>query len=181
MNKLHLQPFRYIATISYIVFIVVLNSLLVYLPHLNILGQAISIAEVFVGFIYIVRDFAQREIKHYVFVAMIIGGILSYALADKTIAIASVSAFIVGETIDWAVFTFTKRPLAKRLILSATLSAPVDSFIFLAVAGWLNWLSLTLMVIGKLVGVVILWWLWKLRASAIGNDDLRTNTTKMIV
>src|SRR5690348_7027339 len=105
---------RFIATLTYIVFIIFLNMVMVYCPPIHIFSYPISPGDAVVGFIYIVRDFTQREIKHYVFFAMLIGAGASYVLANHAIAIASVSAFIVGELVDWSVYTFTKRPLSQR-------------------------------------------------------------------
>lgn len=155
------KRYRWTATTSYILLIVLLNSAMVYLPVFQLFNQDVSIADVFVGSIYLVRDFAQREIQHYVFLAMVVGALLSYLLASHLVAIASVSAFLVGELIDWAVFTFTKRPLSSRLILSACLSAPADTAVFLYCINRLNWVSLILMVIGKLIGVFVLWVVWR--------------------
>lgn len=155
---------RMIATISYIVMIVTLNSLFVYLPGVSAYGQSFSSADILVGSIYIVRDFAQREIKHYIFIAMLIGTGLSYILADSQIAIASVSAFIVGEVLDWVIYTFTKKPLSQRLILSSISSSPVDSLVFLAVASRLHWMEFTVMTLGKIVGIFALWAIWKIIA-----------------
>lgn len=160
MFKLPLK--KYIATLSYIVAIVVLNRMFVYLPHWHIFGQFVSSADVIAGAVYIVRDFAQREIRHYVIVAMIVAGILSYVLASREVALASVSAFFVGESIDWAIFTFTKKPLSQRLLLSSIISTPFDSIVFLAVLHQLNWVSFALLVVGKFFGVFVLWLGWKL-------------------
>lgn len=154
-----------IATFSYIAFIVLLNTMLVYCPTISIFSHPISPADAFVGCIYLVRDFAQREIKHYVFIAMMIGAGLSFFLASHGIAIASISAFIVGEMIDWAVYTFTKRPLSQRLIYSALLSAPVDTVIFLGVIHRLNWPGFSVMTIGKILGVILLWAMWKVKTA----------------
>lgn len=159
------KRFKYLATISYIFFIVLINWLFTLAPFITVFGGSFSPIDIIVGSIYLVRDFAQREIKHYVMVAMLIAGVLSYLLADKAIAIASVSAFIVGESIDWAIYTFTKRPLSKRLLWSAMISSPFDSFVFLYVAGHINPVSLTMMVVGKLFGVFVLWLLWKKKKS----------------
>ena len=156
---------RFIATISYITMIVFLNTLFVTLPGICAYGQSFSAADVFVGGIYIARDFAQRELKHYVFFAMLIGAAISYLLASKTIALASVSAFVVGEGLDWLIYTFTKKPLSQRLVLSAIASSPIDSLVFLGVAGRLHWLEFSVMTLGKVVGVFVLWLLWKWKQS----------------
>ncbi|MCB1828196.1 MAG: hypothetical protein KDH94_07180, partial [Coxiellaceae bacterium] len=101
---------KIIATFSYIVFIVLVNWMFGSLPHFSLFGGSLSPADVMVGFIYLLRDFAQREIRHYVVIAMVVGSVISYFMASPEIALASVSAFVVGEMIDWAVFTWTKRP-----------------------------------------------------------------------
>jgi uncharacterized PurR-regulated membrane protein YhhQ (DUF165 family) len=155
--------FPFIATSTYILFIVLLNTAIVYWPPITLFSQPISPADAFVGCIYLVRDFAQREIRHYVFIAMMIGAVLSFFLASHAIAIASVSAFVVGELIDWTVYTYTKKPLSQRLLCSAFLSAPIDTVIFLAVLHQLNWASFSVMALGKIIGVIILWMIWKMR------------------
>lgn len=155
---------RLIATISYILMVVALNTLFVYMPGVSAYGQSFSSADMLVGSIYIVRDFAQREIKHYIIIAMLIGTGLSYFLADKQIAIASVSAFAVGELLDWAIYTFTKKPLSQRLMLSSLVSSPVDSLVFLLAANRLHWMEFSIMTLGKVTGVIVLWAIWKLIA-----------------
>ena len=152
---------RFLATTAYIIAIVLLNMAVVYLPHIAAFGESFSPADVLVGLIYLVRDFAQREIKHYIFVAMLVGAGLSYELATHDIALASLSAFLVGEMIDWALFTFTKKPLSQRLLLSALVSSPFDSVVFLYVSGRLLWLPMTVMTLGKFVGVFSLWLIWR--------------------
>ena len=146
-------------------FIVIVNWMIAVIPHVSLFGGSLSPAELIVGFIYLLRDFAQREIRHYVIIAMSVGSVISYFMASPTIALASVSAFVIGEMIDWAIFTWTKRPLSKRLILSASISAPFDSAIFLGMIARLNGVSFVAMTLGKLIGVVLLWrtYLYKVR------------------
>ncbi len=164
-NIQRIRPLRYIATICYILFIILINTLFVTLPGIAAFGESFSPADFVLGGIYLLRDFAQREIKHKVIIAMLVGTGLSYLLADKTIAIASVSAFTVGETIDWAIYTFTKRPLSQRLLWSSALSSPIDTVVFLGIAGRLHWLSFSIMTLGKMGGVLLLWGYWKWRQS----------------
>ena len=116
------------------------------------------------GIVYLVRDFAQRELGHRIFVAMVIGSLLSYFLATPAVALASVSAFIAGELIDWSIFTLSKKPLSQRLIWSACISAPIDSLIFISLLGYLSIASFTLMTAGKIIGVCIIWLIWKARS-----------------
>jgi queuosine precursor transporter len=157
---------QYLATISYISCIVLLNALFVNLPGFQAFGDTLSAADIAVGMIYIVRDFAQREIQHYIIVAMIAGTAISYWLSDPTIAIASAGAFAVGECCDWAIFSFTNKPLSQRLLLSSIVSVPIDTVIFLALASRLSAASMTLMMLGKFAGIALLWAIWRRRHGA---------------
>ncbi|MFU8797871.1 MAG: hypothetical protein ACNA7Y_04165 [Gammaproteobacteria bacterium] len=154
---------KYPATISYIVFIIFVNILYARLPHMNVGGHLIFIGDILIGFIYLFRDFAQREIKHYVLVAMLIGAGLSYVLATPGIAIASVTAFTIGETIEWIIFTWTRKPLSQRLLWSACISVPVDSAVFLYMINRLYITDFSIQTASKIVGVLLLWYLWRRR------------------
>ncbi len=154
---------KYKATISYIITIVLINCLFIYLPISHAFGKTFSIADFTVGSIYVVRDFAQRELGHKVIIAMFIGALLSYILADPTIAIASLTAFLIAESVDWALFTFTKRPLSKRLLISSSISSPIDSAIFLAMIQRFNWVGWSLMTTMKIIGVFGIWFFWKIK------------------
>lgn len=157
---------RYPATISYVLFIVLLNTLFSYVPELTIHGAPVSIADVVVGLIYVLRDFTQREIKHWVIIAMLIGCLISYGLAEKAAAIASLGAFGAGELIDWAIFTFTGKPLSQRILLSSLVSAPIDSFVNLYLLHQLNWPSMIIMMLVKTLGIIGLWYLWRTKQQA---------------
>lgn len=150
-------------TFIYIAFVVLVNTIFLVIAPIPFMGHELVVGEIVVGAIYVVRDFAQREIGHYVFIAMIAAALLSYLVADPTIALASLAAFSVGEVIDWAIFTFTKRPLSKRILLSAAVSAPIDSWIFLSMIGRLSLFELAFMSCMKILGVLILWASWKAR------------------
>ena len=152
---------RYPCTLSYIVCVVVINSVFVYAPYITVYGSLISTGDLVVGAVYVLRDFVQREIKHYVVVAMLIGCFLSYILAEKEVAIASTSAFFVGELIDWLIFTFTQKPLSQRLLLSSGISAPIDSAVFLYCMSQLNGPALFALTSGKFIGIFALWFMWR--------------------
>ena len=154
---------RFACTISYIILIVMINSIFVYAPYITIRGSLISSGDLVVGAVYILRDFVQREIKHYVILAMLLGCFFSYVLADKQIAVASVSAFFIGEFIDWAIYTFTKKPLSQRLLWSSGISAPIDSAVFLYLCNMLNPEGLLALILGKLIGIFAIWYSWRVR------------------
>lgn len=74
----------------------------------------------------------------WVVVAIAAGIVVSYAVADPMIAVASAVAFAGSELVDWAVFTpVRRRSLARAVLASSVVSAPVDTVLFLGIAfGW---------------------------------------------
>lgn len=155
--------FIYKYSIAYIILIILLNTLFAYVPLMQIFRAEISPMDWTVGIVYVLRDFAQRELEHKVIFAMLIGSIISYILAGKNLAIASMSAFLIAEFVDWSVYTFTKRPLSQRILWSASLSAPIDSSVFLWIIHQLNWLAVLILSLAKILGVLIVWYGWRNR------------------
>lgn len=153
---------QYPALISYLLFIVLLNSLFVYAPQIYIFHAPVSLADFAVGLIYVMRDFAQREARHWVLLAMLIGCFISWLLSEQQAALASVGAFAVGELLDWSIYTWTKKPLSQRILWSSCLSSPIDSFVNLYLLLAFNWVALIIMTITKIVGAFMLWGYWRL-------------------
>ena len=156
-------------TALYILLIVAVNygfsvSPLVKLPD-GTMWPPISLV---VGFIFVARDFAQREIGHKVLLAMLAGATISYFMASPMIAVASAAAFLVSELADWAIYSFTRRPLSQRILYSSALGAPVDSLVFLSGVGLLSMAGVVAMTASKMVGALIVWWLVRRREPAVG-------------
>jgi len=86
------------------------------------------------GLVLVVRDFAQRELGHWIWGAMIVGLALSTLTSWITVVVASGVAFLISETVDWAVYTFSNRPLSQRIMLSSAASAPLDQIVFIGLA-----------------------------------------------
>ena len=150
-----LNEFKY--SIAYVVSIVAVNIGFVYIPPVPLLGEMFPPMSLVVGLIFILRDFSQREIGHKVLIAMAIGAVLSYFMADPFVAVASVVAFAISELVDWSVYTFTKRPLKDRILLSSALGTPVDSAVFLLILGFFSPLGFLLMTIAKMLSALIVW------------------------
>ena len=151
----------YLFTGLYLFYIVLLNTVFSYVPNIPIGHYHVSSADFLVGIIYVMRDLAQRESKHWVLVAMLVACFISYLLAEKQAAFASVAAFIVGESIDWSIFTFTKKTLSQRILISSLVSCPADSVVNLYFLNLLDVANLTTMLVMKLLGVFCLWYYWK--------------------
>lgn len=112
------------------------------------------------GLVLVVRDFAQREIKHWIFGAMIVGLALSTLTAWPVIVVASGIAFLISETADWAVYTFSNRPLSQRILISSCVSAPVDQVLFIwmasqVVPGMFAWGTIMTGIVSKLIGAYV--------------------------
>lgn len=145
-------------TAAYLASIVAVNLAFSYLPMIQLpFDQAIPIGTFLVGFIFVIRDYAHREIGSGIYLAMLAGVVLSYVMADPFVAIASAVAFGLSELIDALVFTYTKKPMRDRVLLSSAASTPVDSAVFLLMLGFFNWLGFVIMVVVKMIGAVIVW------------------------
>ena len=151
-----MQNYKY--TIAYIASIALINIGFVYVPLIPFYDTMYPPMSIVVGLIFILRDFAQKEIGHRVFIAMLIGAFLSYIMANPYIAVASLVAFLVSETVDWGVYTFTGKPLHQRILISSLLSTPVDSAIFLLMIGNFSLLATTTMFASKMLAALIIWY-----------------------
>ena len=161
------MAFRF--TILYVALIVAVNYGFTVAPMVALPGgemwPPISLA---VGFIFIARDYAQREIGHRVIIAMLAAGILSYIMASPFVAVASVAAFLISEFADWAVYSFTGRSFARRVLLSSSVGTPIDSAVFLALIGQFSVIGVLAMTASKMLGALLVWWMIRRRETVAG-------------
>lgn len=151
-------------TALYIALIVAVNYGFTVVPLVELPGGVMwPPMSLVVGFVFIVRDFAQREIGHKVLYAMAAGVALSYVMADPFVAMWSAIAFLVSELADWAVYSFTKRPMSERVIYSSIISAPLDSAVFLIGLGIATGAGIATMSASKLLGAFVVWYLIRRR------------------
>ena len=158
---------RYKFLTLYVVLIVAVNYAFTVIPLVKLPdGTMWPPVALFVGFVFVARDFAQREVGHKVLLAMLVGVAISYYMANPFVATASVVAFLFSELVDWAVYTHTKRPLSQRVLLSSLLGAPVDSAIFLGLLSLLSPVGVAAMTASKVIGAFIIWWMIRRRENA---------------
>ena len=158
---------RFRNTIAYILLIVLVNYGFIKIqPVILPGGVAWPPIALVVGFVFVVRDFAQREVGHYILVAMVIGAVLSYFMATPQVAVASALAFVISELVDWAVYSFTGKPLSQRILYSSLIGTPVDSLVFLYLIGYFSVAGVLAMTLSKMVGAVVVWWLVRRREMA---------------
>ena len=149
---------QYKFTAAYVAAIVAVNIGFVYVPLVPIWGEMFPPMSLVVGAVFILRDFAQREIGHHILAAMLIGAGLSYLMADPYVALASLVAFLISELVDWYVYTFTGRPLAQRILLSSAISTPIDSAVFLEMIGHFSFVGFAMMTAAKMLAAGAIWW-----------------------
>jgi len=157
--------FKY--TLLYVVLIVAVNYGFTVAPMVALPGGEMwPTISLVVGFIFVARDFSQREIGHKVIVAMLAAGAISYLMAGPQVAVASVAAFLLSEFADWAVYSFTRRPFSQRILLSSALGTPLDSIVFLAMIGHLSATGVLAMTLSKMLGALVVWLMVRRRETA---------------
>ena len=110
---------------------------------------------VMIGIALLLRDLVQRNYGKLLSIAcIVVGAAASFFIAPPALAIASASAFLVSEFIDFSVYTPLQRNhFILALLASVLAGAIVDSALFLFMAfGSLD--HLLGQVIGKLYAVV---------------------------
>lgn len=126
-------------------------------------GEMWSPVSLVVGFVFVIRDYAQRAVGHYVLAAMLAAGAASWFLASPETALASLCAFMAGEVLDWGVYSFTGRPFSQRVLLSSAIGTPFDSAIFLGMLGIFSIPGVLIMTASKMLGAFIVFWLVRRR------------------
>ncbi len=156
-------------TLVYVLLIPLVNWSFAHVPTLPLSdGGAWSPMAVVTGLVLVVRDFAQREVGHGIFIPMAIGIALSFVMAPAQIALASAAAFAISELVDWAIYSFSKRPLSERVMLSSLGGAPLDTVVFwwlasFAVSGVFTWLTVGTAIASKLAGCFVVYLFLKRR------------------
>ena len=155
-----------LVTLIYVLLIPFINWSFTWAPMVELpgLGWLFNPVTVVTGLVLVARDFAQREIGHWVLLAMAVALGLTWATSGGELALASGVAFAVSELVDWAVYTFTRLKLSTRVLLSSALAAPVDTTVFLFGAeairdGMFTVPNVAMSIIGKMAGALVIWWL----------------------
>lgn len=128
---------NYFWPIMYLVSILLGNLFVIWFGIVHVLGLTFPAGVVFVGLTFSFRDFVQRQWGDWAcWIWMLIATMITLCL-NWQIALASVTAFLVSETVDWAAFKYLKFDFRKRIYISNLFSCPLDSIIFVTIAfGW---------------------------------------------
>lgn len=145
---------------GYIILIGLVNWIYIVAPLIELPnGDIWSTADLMVGFVFVVRDFAQRRVGHHILWGTVAGSILSWWWATPQLALASAVAFAIGEMGDWALYTFTNRPFSQRILISSLAGCPLDSLVFLTLIGRPSLSCVILMTFSKLLASLAVYFL----------------------
>ncbi|MCB8837017.1 hypothetical protein [Aurantimonas sp. VKM B-3413] len=144
-------------TAGYVVSIAFINAAYADLPAVPFFGATLPPAVLLAGAVFVLRDFSQREIGHGVLLAMVVATGLSFELATPAVAVASAGSFAIAEIADYLVYTFARRPLSQRVLISSAVSVPADTVLFFAAIGITDPLSLAVGVGAKMVAAFLAW------------------------
>lgn len=89
------------------------------------------------GAALVLRDGVQRTATRAVLLAaIVVGSVVSAYTSSPALAVASGIAFLASELVDTAVFTPLRHRLPLAVVASSLASAPVDTVLFLHLAGF---------------------------------------------
>ena len=110
---------------------------------------------VLVGSVFVLRDFVQRRIGHYVLLPMLFACGISYFMASPVVATASLTAFLVAELSDWAIYTALPFRFHYRILYSSVIGVAVDTLVFLPMIGLPLWPLALIAWCSKMIAAVL--------------------------
>lgn len=135
MNKKKI--FKWMWPFFYILSIIIGNLVVDYFGIIKFLGLMFPAGAIFIGLTFSLRDFTQKYWGNQKVWYFILFSAILTAYMNWKIAVASVIAFLVSESVDWLIFTISKKPLHSRIWISNLFSTPLDSILFVVIAfGW---------------------------------------------
>lgn len=145
-----------VAVVAYVAAVVLANVVTERLGLVSVgFGLLVTAGTYAAGFALLARDFVHRfGGRGWALAAIAIGGGLSWALSSPALAVASTVAFVSAEMVDLGVYEPIRRVkgFVQGALVSNIVSAPVDTFVFLSLAGF----PLTVeTVVGQFVGKVL--------------------------
>jgi queuosine precursor transporter len=124
--------------VLYLVSILLANILVSWFGIITVLGLSFPAGAIVIGVTFTIRDFVQQRWGKWSVWWWMFAASLITILFNQTIAIASFSAFVLSESLDWLLFTIWPGSFKRRVIMSNLISCPCDSIFFVWFAfGWL--------------------------------------------
>lgn len=102
------------------------------------MGLAVTAGTFAAGAALVIRDGLQLQVgRLWMLAAIAAGALISAVTSTPALALASGIAFAASELVDWSVFTpLRARSLPLAVLTSSVISAPVDTILFLHIAGF---------------------------------------------
>jgi len=129
---------RFIAWTMYIASIVLANLMTSKFGMVSVAGLLVSAGTFAAGATLVLRDLVQRRSPRWaVPILILIAAVISAATSSPALALASGLAFLVSEVADWGVFSrIQQRNLPLAILVSSAAAAPIDTVLFLHLAGF---------------------------------------------
>lgn len=123
-----------------------------------------EIGAVLVGFVFVLRDYVQRSIGHYVLLVMLAGCGISFYMASPIVATASLVAFLAAEASDWAIYSSLPFKFQHRVLFSSVVGVAVDTLIFLPMIGVPLWPIFAIAWCSKMAAAVAVFGFYQVKA-----------------
>lgn len=153
------KRWQVLAVVTYVATIILANWMTNTFGLVGIgFGLMVTAGTFAAGFALITRDWVQITNGRLVLLLAILGGAgLSAFVSTPALALASGIAFLASELVDTGVFTpLRERSLPAAVVTSSIVAAPVDTVLFLWIAGFpLTWQAIAGQVIVKTVLALI--------------------------
>lgn len=134
------MPSTILAGAAYIATVVAANAMTAHWGLVPIgFGLMVTAGTFAAGVSLIVRDWVQSSTaRRWVMPALIVAAaVVSAWTSSPALALASGVAFLASEIVDWGVFTPLRgRSLPAAVAVSSVVAAPVDTVLFLHLAGF---------------------------------------------
>ncbi len=96
--------------------------------------DALSFWSIVVGGWFILRDYAQRELGHYVLLLMSAAVLFAFLTTAPGYALASIISIFASEVIDYLIYTLLPGSFPRKVIISSIAGSFVDTFTFFYLA-----------------------------------------------
>ena len=118
----------------YLLSILLGNAFVIWFGIITFAGLTFPAGVVWIGLTFSFRDFVQRCWGDWATWGWMTAASVITFFFNMDIALASMAAFFVSESLDWFFFRILKRSFASRIIWSNLVSCPVDSLVFVLLA-----------------------------------------------
>lgn len=118
----------------YLASVLAANILVKELGIINLGWFVFPAGTVLIGFVFTSRDMVQREYGKARCWWWMGAACALTAIFSASLAVASVAAFAVSETIDWIIFTRCGGSFVRRVWWSSLVATPIDSAVFVCLA-----------------------------------------------